>query len=84
LALVVLVVFDADADVLGSVLVFESQPDSTIARATAIAAVPEIAVGLMNQLLSVVTFARFAMDAVAKRNVNYLACLLRAPSPAWA
>jgi hypothetical protein len=48
LALVVLVVFDADADMLGSVLVFEPQPDSAIARAMAIAAVPQIAVGLMN------------------------------------
>jgi hypothetical protein len=34
LALVVaLVVFDADVEVLGAVLVFEPQPDSTIARA---------------------------------------------------
>jgi hypothetical protein len=39
-----LVLFDADADVLGAVLVSEPQPDSTTARATAIAAAPEIAV----------------------------------------
>jgi hypothetical protein len=49
LALVVaLVVFDADAEVLGSVLVSEPQPDSTTARAAAIAATPEMAVDLMN------------------------------------
>jgi hypothetical protein len=45
---VVLVVFDADAEVLGSVLVSEPQPDSTTARAAAIAAAPEMAVDLMN------------------------------------
>jgi hypothetical protein len=45
LALVVaLVVFDADADVLGAVLVSEPQPDSTTARAAAMAVAPEIAV----------------------------------------
>jgi hypothetical protein len=43
---VVLVVFDAE--VLGSVLVSEPQPDSTTARAAAIAAAPEMAVDLMN------------------------------------
>jgi hypothetical protein len=49
LALVVaLVVFDADADVLGAVLVSEPQPDSTTARAAAIAAAPVTAVDLMN------------------------------------
>jgi hypothetical protein len=45
---VVLVVFDADAEVLGSDLVSEPQPDSTTARAAAIAATPEMAVDLMN------------------------------------
>jgi hypothetical protein len=44
---VVLVVFDADAEVLGSVLVSEPQPDSTTARAAAIAATAETAVDLM-------------------------------------
>jgi hypothetical protein len=44
---VVLVVFDADAEVLGWVLVSEPQPDSTTARAAAIAAAPEMAVDLM-------------------------------------
>jgi len=49
LALVVaLVVFDADVEVLGAVLVFEPQPDSTIARAAVTAAAPEIAVHLIN------------------------------------
>jgi hypothetical protein len=37
-----------DADVLGAVLVSEPQPDSTTARAAAIAAAPETAVDLMN------------------------------------
>jgi hypothetical protein len=49
LALVVaLVVFEADSEVLGSVLVSEPQPDSTTARAAAIATAPEMAVDLMN------------------------------------
>jgi hypothetical protein len=49
LALVIaLVVFDADAEVLGSVLVSEPQPDSTTVRAAAIAATPEMAVDLMS------------------------------------
>jgi hypothetical protein len=43
-----LVLFDADADVLGAVLVSEPQPDSITARAAAIAAAPETAVDLMN------------------------------------
>jgi hypothetical protein len=43
-----LVLFDADADVLGAVLVSEPQPDSTTARPAAIAAAPETAVDLMN------------------------------------
>jgi hypothetical protein len=50
-AALVLVDFDAevdfDADVLGSVLESEPQPDSTIARATAAAAAPDIAVRFM-------------------------------------
>jgi hypothetical protein len=48
LALDELVLFDADADVLGAVLVSEPQPDSTTARAAAIAAAPETAVDFMN------------------------------------
>jgi hypothetical protein len=43
-----LVLLGADADVLGAVLVSEPQPDSTTARAAAIAAAPESAVDLMN------------------------------------
>jgi len=45
---VALVVFDAELDVLGAVLVSEPQPDSTIAKAAAIAAVPVMAVRFTN------------------------------------
>jgi hypothetical protein len=48
LALVVGVVFEAVVDALGSVLVSEPQPDSMIATAAAIAAVPVIAARFTN------------------------------------
>jgi hypothetical protein len=58
LALVVVVVLDADEDVLGSVLVSEPQPDSTTARAATIAAAPEMAVRLINNSCQFGVFAR--------------------------
>lgn len=53
LALVEAVVFDAELDVLGAVLLSEPHPDSTIAKAAAIATVPVRAVGFTNLLPSV-------------------------------
>jgi hypothetical protein len=64
LALVVaLVVFDADVEVLGAVLVFEPQPHSTIARAAVTAAAPEIAVRLINNSCQSAVFATLPWTA---------------------